>query len=71
MLGSVYGYQCCSECGLSVPVGQLAAGTHVCDDDAKAAYQAARLPNEIADYLRSPHGIRHERFVGWLREHHR
>lgn len=33
MLGSVYGYTRCPNCGLSVPTAHLQGGSHECNED--------------------------------------
>ena len=58
MLGSVYGYTRCPECGLSVPTAQIQGGTHVCNAENLVAHQTLKarqelekLEQDVADYL--------------------
>lgn len=58
MLGSVYGYSRCPECGLSVPTAQIQSGAHLCNPDNLVAHQTLRarqelekLEQEVDDYL--------------------
>ena len=78
MLGSVYGYTRCPDCGVSVPTAQLQAGTHTCNPDNLIAHQVvkardelARLEQDVADYLTTERAQRLLAFRRWCSEHGR
>ena len=49
----MYGYCSCPSCGVTVAAGELAAGTHVCNEDQLIAHQEIKLQNfegELTSY---------------------
>lgn len=78
MLGSVYGYTRCPDCGLSVPTTQLQGGTHVCSPETLAAHQTLkarqeleRFEEEVGDYLGTERCQKLLAFARWRLEHGR
>lgn len=78
MLGNVYGYARCPECGLSVPEIQLQHGSHVCDPERIIEYQVQKankelenLESDIAEYLTTERAQKLLAFHRWNEEEQR
>jgi hypothetical protein len=78
MLGSVYGYTRCPDCGLSVPTVQIHGGTHVCSPENLIAHQTLkakqeldRLEEEVGDYLGTERCQKLLAFARWRLAHGR
>jgi hypothetical protein len=78
MLGSVYGYTRCPECGLSVPTAQLESGAHHCRTENVVAHQTLRaragldtLEKDMAEYLSTERAQNLLAFARWRLEHGR
>jgi hypothetical protein len=78
MLGSVYGYTRCPDCGLSVPTVQIQGGTHVCSPENLVAHQTLKarqeldhLEEEVGDYLGTERCQKLLAFARWRLAHGR
>ena len=78
MLGSVYGYTRCPDCGLSVPTVQLESGAHECSIENVVAHQTLKarqqldnLEQDVAAYLLTDRAQNLLAFARWRLQHRR
>jgi hypothetical protein len=78
MIGSIYGYTRCPDCGLSVPASQLREGGHACRPENVLAHQVLRaraeletLEDDVAAYLQTDRAQKLLAFRRWCAEHGR
>ena len=72
MLGSVYGYTRCPNCGLSVPTSQLRNGGHTCNIDNVVAHQTLKarkdletIETDITEYMKTERAQKLLAFARW------